>query len=58
MSKFANKVDLGNLKSNVDELGFDKLKTVTSSLNNLKSKVHKLNVDKLETFFLDLKKVK
>ena len=46
-SKFAKKVDLANLKSNVDELDIDKLKNVTTNLSNLKSKVDKLDVDKL-----------
>ena len=46
-SKFAKKVDLGSLKSDVDKLDIDKLKTLLSNLNNLKSKRDKLNVDKL-----------
>ena len=44
-SKFAKKVDLANLKSNVDKLDIPKLKNVPSNLNNLKSKVDKLDVD-------------
>ena len=35
-SKFANKVNLTNLKSDVDKLDIDKLKNVTTNLNNLK----------------------
>ena len=46
-SKSAKKVDLANLKSDVDKLDIDKLKNAPSNLNNLKSKVDKLNVDKL-----------
>ena len=46
-SKFAKKVDLGNLKFNVDKLDIDKLKNVPTNLNNLKSKVDKLDTDKL-----------
>ena len=40
-SKFAKNVDLANLKSNLDELGTDKLKNVPTNLSNLKSKVNK-----------------
>ena len=46
-SKFSKKVDLANLKSEVDKLDIDKLKNVPSILSNLKSKVDKLDVDKL-----------
>ena len=46
-SKFAKKVDLANLKSNVDKLEIDKLKNVPTNLRNLKSKVDKLDVEKL-----------
>ena len=46
-SKFAKKVDLASLKSNVDKLDIDKLKNVPIGLNSLKIKVDKLNVDKL-----------
>ena len=45
-SKFAKKVDLASLKSDVDKLDIDKLKNVPTGLNSLKSKVHKLDVDK------------
>ena len=38
-SKFAKKVDLGSLKSNLDKLDIDKLKNVPSNLSNLKSKL-------------------
>ena len=41
-SKFAKKVDLASLKSNVDKLDIDKLKIVPSNLSNFKSRVHKL----------------
>ena len=46
-SKFAKKVDLASLKSNVDKLGINKLKNVPTGLKSLKSKVNKLDVDKL-----------
>ena len=38
-SKCAKKVNLANLKSDVDKLDIDKLKNLTSNLSNLKSKV-------------------
>ena len=41
-SKFSRKVDLANLKSNVDKVDTDKLKNVSSNLSNLKSKTDKL----------------
>ena len=56
-SKFAKKVDLANLKSDVDKLDIDKLKNVPSNLRNLKSKVAKLDVDKLVPVPVDLNKV-
>ena len=40
-SKVAKKVDLANLKSNVDKLDIGKLKNVPTNLSNLKSKVDK-----------------
>ena len=56
-SKFAKKVDLANLKSNVDKLDIDKLKNVPTNLSNLKSKVDKLDVDKLLPVPVDLSKL-
>ena len=44
-SKFAKKANLASLKSYVDELDIDELKTVPFALNNLNSKVFKLNVN-------------
>ena len=44
-SKFAKKVNLANLKSNVDKLDTDKLNNVPNNLRNLKSKVD--DTDKL-----------
>ena len=46
-SKFAKRVDLASLKSNVDNLDIGKLKNVLTNLGNLKSKSDKLDVDKL-----------
>ena len=51
------KVDLANLKFNVDKLDIDKLKKFPTNLNNLKSKVDKLDVDKLVPTPLDLSKL-
>ena len=56
-SKFAKKVDLAKLKSNVDRLDIDKLKNVPTNLRNLKSKVEKLDVDKLVPVLVDLSKL-
>ena len=53
-SKFAKKVDSANLKSNVDKLDIDKLKTILDDLSNLKSKVYKLDFDKLAPVPVDL----
>ena len=56
-SKFAKKVDLASLKSNVDKLDIDKLKNVPTNLSNLKSKVDKLDVDKLVPVPVNLSKL-
>ena len=56
-SLFAEKVDLANLKSNVDKLDIDKLRNVPTNLSNLKSKVNKLDVDKLAPVPVDLSKL-
>ena len=40
-SKFANKVDLASLKSNIGKLDIDKLKNISSGLSSLTSKVDK-----------------
>ena len=56
-SKFAKKIDLANLKSDVDKLNIDKLKNVSTNLSNLKSEVDKLNIDKLVPFSVDLSKL-
>ena len=56
-SKFAEKVDLANLKCNVDKLHIDKLRNLPTNLSNLKSKVGKLDVNKLEPVPVDLSKL-
>ena len=56
-SKLAAKSDLVSLKTEVDKIGVDKLKTVPDDLSNLKSKVDKLDIRKLETALVDLSKL-
>ena len=56
-SSFAEKVNLANLKSNVDKLDIDKLKIIPTNLSNLKSKIDKIDVDKLVPFLVDLSKL-
>ena len=41
-SQSAKKVDLDNLKTDVDKSDIDRLRNVPTNLSNLKSKVHKL----------------
>ena len=47
---------MAKLKSDVDKLGINKLKNVTSHLSNLKNKVDKLDIGELETTTVDLSK--
>ena len=56
-SKLAKKVDLANLKSNLDKLVINEMKNVSSDLSSLKSKVNKLDIGKLETTLVDLSKL-
>ena len=56
-SKIAKKIDLANLKYNLDKVNIDKLKNVPSNLSNLKIKVDILNVDKLEPVPVDTSKL-
>ena len=51
------KIDLANLKSDVDKLDIDGLKNITTNLSNLKSNVDKLDVDKLVPILVDLSKL-
>ena len=57
-SDYVKKTDLAYLKSDLDKLDIDKLKSVPSNLSNLKSKVDKLDVHKLLPVFVDLKNLK
>ena len=50
------KVDLTNLKSGVDKLDIDKLKSLPTYLNNLKRRGDKLDFDKLVPVPVDLSK--
>ena len=56
-SSFAKKVDLANLKSDVDKLDIDKLRNFPANLSNLKTKVDQLDVDKLVPVPVDLIKL-
>ena len=56
-SQSAKKVDLDNLKTDVDKLDIDRLKNVATNLSNLKSKVHELDVNKLVPVPVDLSKL-
>ena len=56
-SPFAKKVNLANLKSDVDKSNIDKLKNIATNLSNLKSKVDKIVVDKLVPIPDDLSKL-
>ena len=56
-SKFSKKVDLANLKSDVDKLDINKLKNLPANLGNLKSKLDKLDVDKLVPVSADISKL-
>ena len=56
-SKFAKRIDLASLKSNVNKLDIDKLKNVPTNLSNLKIKVDKFDVDELVSVPIDLSKL-
>ena len=55
-SKFAKKVDLANLKSNVDKLAIDKLVTLLVDLSKL-SDVVKTDVDKKDVYNAKIKNI-
>ena len=56
-SSFALKTNVANLKSDVDKLDIDKLRSLRNNLSNLKTKVDKLDVDKLAPVPADLSKL-
>ena len=49
------KSNLASLKTKVDKLDIDKLKSLPNNLSNLKSKADKLDIDKLVHVSVDLK---
>ena len=51
------KVDVANLKSDVNKLDTDQFKNVPNNLSNLESKVNKLDADKLVPAHVDLSKL-
>ena len=51
------KTNLASLKSNVDKLDLDKIKTIPDDLNNLKSEKDKLDIVKLAPVPVDLSKL-
>ena len=55
--KFAKKIDLASLKSNVDISDMDNLKNIPIGLISLKIKADKLDIGKLETTLADLNKL-
>ena len=56
-SSFALKTNFANLKTEVDKLDIDKLKSLPNNLSNLKTKVDKLDIDKLAPVPADLSKL-
>ena len=51
------RINLANLKSNVDKLDIDKLNNVPNHYRNLKSKLNKVDVDKSVLVTVDLSKL-
>ena len=56
-SSFTLNSNLASLKTEVDKLHIDKLKSLPTNLNNLKSKVDELDIDKLAPVPVDLIKL-
>ena len=57
ISSFALKTNLASLKTEVDKLDIDKLKSLPNNVSNLKTKVDKLDIDKLVPVPADLSKL-
>ena len=57
-SGFALKTNLASLKTEVDKLDINKLKSLPNNFTNLKTKVDKLDIDKLTPVNVDLSKFK
>ena len=55
--KLAAKFDLVSLKTEVNKIHVDKLKTLPDDLKNFKSEVDKLDIGKLKTVPVDLSKI-
>ena len=56
-SGFPLKTNLTSLKTEVDKLDIDKLKSLPNNLSNLKTRVDKLDIDKLVPVPVDLSKL-
>ena len=56
-SSFTLKTNVANLKTKVDKLDIDKLRSLPNNLSILKTKVDKLNIDKLVPVPADLGKL-
>ena len=56
-SSFALKSNFASLKTEVDKLDIDKLKSLPTSIRRLKSKVYKLDIDKLTPVPVNLSKL-
>ena len=56
-SSFAIKSNLASLKTEVEKLDIDKLKSLPNNLSNLRSKVDKLDIGKLAPAPVDLSKL-
>ena len=56
-SNFSLKANLANLKTKVDKLDIDKLKTLPNNLGKLKTEVDKLDIVKLAPVPIDLSKL-
>ena len=56
-SSFALKSNLTSLKTEVDKLDINKLKSLPNNLSNSKSKVDKFDIDKLAPVSVDLSKL-
>ena len=56
-SSFALKTNVANLKTEVDKLDVDKLRSLRNNLSILKTKVDKLDIDKLAPVPTDLSKL-
>ena len=56
-SSFELKSNLASLKTQIDKLDIDGLKSLLNNLSNLKSEVDKLDIDKLAPVPVDLSKL-